>query len=222
MCKKLLLMICVSCFSLSVFAQSGKNWEVSLNYAYQFDVNEFNESVINDKQDLHQYGITIKRFLINKQGVQLLGGLGYSRQQILGYIGVNTYYGTNFNGSALARRKNYAIQLAEIPVEIRFPINDKFDFDLSVTPQFRFHQNTDYDLQAKFLFALNSVEIYPAISYKFNDFRFSLGGRLMNWQMPDKLFYYRGAFLDDNPDFYERTLYRYNPLKLRFTVSYLF
>ena len=220
--KKLLLMICVSCFSLAVFAQSDKNWEVNLNYAYQFQLNEFGDNLFGSSQDLHQYGVSFKRILLDKKRVQLLGGIGYSRQQMLGYVGVNHCYGHEICTKVFILKKNYAVQLAEIPVEIRFPIKDKFSIDLTMMPQFRFHQNCDYDLQSKFLFAINSVEIYPAVSYQFNDFRFSLGGRLMNWQMPDKLFDYNYYFLEDNPNFYEPTLYRYNPLKLRLTASYMF
>lgn len=219
MSKKLLLMICVSCFSLSVFAQSGKNWEVHLNYAYQFQLNKFGDNLFSNKQDLHQYGVSFKRILMDKKRVQLLSGIGYSRQQILGYVGVNHCYGGGICPYYYVMTKNYAVQLAEIPIEIRFPIKDKFSVDLMVMPQFRFHQNSDYDFQSKFLFVINSVEIYPAISYQVKDFRFSLGGRLMNWQMPDRLFYY---YFYDNPDFYEQTLYRYNPLKLRLTAVYQF
>ncbi|MFK7948745.1 MAG: hypothetical protein AB8G11_14225 [Saprospiraceae bacterium] len=220
--KYLLLILCISCFSFSIFAQSdNKNWEVSLTYAYQFDLNKFGESVFGNKQDLHQYGLSFKRFLINKKKVQLLGGLGYSRQQILGLVGVNHCYpGGDICPLYYAMTKNYAIQLAEVPIEIRFPINDKFGIDLSITPQFRFHQNSDYDFKSKFLFDINSIEIYPAISYQLNDFRFSLGGRLLNWQMFDRLFYYHDY--PNNNEFYEQTLYRYNPLKLRFTASYMF
>lgn len=198
-----------------------------MTYAYQYQLNEFKEfnqykeDVFSSNQNLHQYGFMFQRPLLTKEKFQLLGGLGYSRQQILGYIGVNTSYGTNFLGSVLTIRKNYTIQLAEVPVTIRFPINKTFDFDLSITPQFRFHQNMDYDIQAKFRVALNAIEIYPAISYQYNDYRFSLGGRLLNWQMFDRLFYYHD-YPNNNPNFYEQTLYRYNPLKLRFVASYAF
>jgi hypothetical protein len=223
--KKLLLMICVSCFSLSIFAQSNKDWEVSLNYAYQFQLNEFGEEIFYSNQNLHQYGLSFKRILLDKKRIQLLGGIGYSRQRVLGSVSINHCYaydqGLGICPYFLATISNYTIQLAEVPLEIRFPINDKFGIDLTVTPQFRFHQNSDYDFQDKFLFVINSVEIYPAVSYQFEDFRFSLGGRLMNWQMPDKLFNYSNYF-GDYFGFYERTLYRYNPLKLRFTAAYQF
>jgi hypothetical protein len=220
--KKLFLMICISCFSLAIFAQNDKNWEVNLNYAYQFQLNKFGDNLFDNKQDLHQYGVSVKRLLLDKNRFQLLGGIGYSRQQILGDVGVNHCYGEDICILIYISTKNYAIELAELPLEIRFPINDKFSVDLTVMPQFRFHQNYDYDLQSKYSFGLNSVEIYPAVSYKVQDFRFSLGGRLMNWQKPDKLFYYDYDLLEDNPDFYEQTLYRYNPLKLRLTAAYQF
>ena len=219
--KKLLLIVSVCCFSFSIFAQNNTKWEVNLNYAYQFRFNEFNKNIFNSNQDLHQYGITFQRFFLNKKRIQLLGGLGYSRQQTLGYVGVNHCYGVDGACPEIYIATKYIIQLAEVPVEVRFPINDKISIDLTAISQFRFHQNTDYDIQSKFLFDLNSVEIYPSISYKFNNFRFALGGRLMNWQIPDKLFYYNHSFIQDNPSFYDETLYRYNPLKLRVSASYM-
>jgi hypothetical protein len=220
--KKLLLIGCVCFFAISGFAQKNAKWEVNLNYAYQFDLDKFDENLFSSNQDLHQYGVSLKRILIDKKRFQLLGGIGYSRQQILGYVGINHCYGGGICPYYYATTKNYAIQLAETLVEMRFPINDKFSIDLTVMPQFRFHQNSDYDFQAKYSFVINSVEIYPAVSYQVQDFRFSLGGRLMNWQMPDKLFYYNYNYFTENPNFYEQTLYRYNPLKLRLTAAYQF
>jgi hypothetical protein len=221
--KSLLLIICLSCFSFSLFAQNDKNWEVNLNYAYQFDLNKSNEKLINNTQNLHQYGVSVKRLLVDKHHFQFLGGIGYSRQQILGSVGVNHCYGND--GPCLMyylTTPNYRIELAEIPFVFRFPITDKFGIDITAIPQFRFYQNDNYDLEPKFLFDMNSIEIYSAVSYTFQHIRLSLGGRLMNWQMPDKLFYYDYDFLRENPNFYEQALYRYNPLKLAFSVSYAF
>ncbi|MFT6147617.1 MAG: hypothetical protein ACJAUH_000294, partial [Saprospiraceae bacterium] len=48
--KSLLLIISLSCFSLSLFAQNDKKWEVNLNYAYQFDLNKSNKKLINNTQ----------------------------------------------------------------------------------------------------------------------------------------------------------------------------
>lgn len=206
--KLLLLFIGLIGLSYSSIAQNTSKWEVDLNYTFQFDLNKIGEQVFNGNESLHQYGISIKRILLDQNRFQILRSIGYARQQVIGGIGVNHCYDRVICNGILLSKKNYTIQLAEVPLSLRFAITKKQSIDLTGVSQFRFHQNSDYDLQSKFLFELNSIAIYPAVSsYQYQNWRFSLGTRLMNWQKPDETFYYKCDFLLNNPDFYQQQLY---------------
>lgn len=218
--KNLLLIIGIYCFSHSLIAQGNSKWELNVNYAHQFEKEDLSGEMNQTSYSSDQIGVSINRVLFDENRFKLLGGVGYSQQQIKGipnviFCGTMEEHGSMSQGS-------HEIWTAEMPLTAQVAITKKIGVDIAAVSSFRFYQKDYYGGAGEYLLKLNAVEIYPSLTYQINKFKVALGGRMISWEMPDRIFYYDYSRVRENPDFYEKKLYRYNPLKLRLSAVYQF
>lgn len=224
--KNLFLLTVFLLLSTNFYAQN--NWEINFNHRHQPKLNKGNRDFISNENIMIQANLTVlKNWHIGKK-LTIQNGIGFSREQVLGYVGVNHCWSPHFNCQSICTRvavtqKNYTTYAFEIPLKISYRLNEAFSLGVNGVPQFRFFENGTYNSGGRFLFEIHGIEIYPEIIYHYDDeYHFSLGYRVFNVKKPDEIFFYNCEIYANHPDFYDKTLFNYNTTRLSFGVGYTF
>ncbi|MFK7946993.1 MAG: hypothetical protein AB8G11_05340 [Saprospiraceae bacterium] len=223
--KNLFLLLTFLLISTTFYAQN--NWTVSFSHRHQPTLNNSNSPLITSGNLVLQHGLTIfKKWKIGDK-VAIQNGLGFSREHIWGRLSVNHCWSPTYTSQTPCTEqyvgtKHYTIYNLETPIRISYQYNDDLSFGLNNIPQFRFFQSATNTLESIFLFDIHGIEVYPELTYHFNQYSFSLGYRIVNLRKPDTIFYYDYDFLDNNPDFFQKQLHSNNPKKLAFRFGYNF
>lgn len=194
--------------SFSLVAQKNEI-KLRVKYQHQFGINKNGKDLIRyfNEDDLDAvigFSISLSKNILKKERVQVQLGAGYMRTVVLPRILVRTCEEGEFCLRVGVLEDNYSVDMLTIPFISHFKILGGLGLDINMSTQFRFHQSTSNELNPKWLFSFESINITPAITYEIQRLKFGMGYQIFNFIKRDPIYEIGGDNLLMYPDYYNQ------------------